>query len=102
MSQIRGQLQILLDGMLELQFEPYLDEAFQSPIITSFLYPQWPSFDFEGLYTSLASRGFVIYPGKVSSADTFRIGTIGHLWPHDVSSMLSVLREIMMALPRRD
>ena len=62
--------------MREIGFKPLVDEKYQSPIITSFIYPEeW--FDFEQLYNELKRDGFVIYPGKISKVDTFRIGNIG-------------------------
>ena len=60
-------------------FAEYLAAERQSDIITSFRYPKDPAFDFEEFYRRLAERGFVIYPGKVSHADCFRIGTIGRI-----------------------
>ena len=65
--------------MRALGFEEYLAPEHQSPIITSFRMPPDPAFDFETFYRRLAEQGFVIYPGKVSDANCFRIGTIGRL-----------------------
>lgn len=58
----------------------------QSPIITAFGYPT-PDFDFAAFYEDLKQEGFVIYPGKVSEVDTFRIGTIGEVYPDDVDRL---------------
>ena len=73
---------ILVEGMRSLGFQTLLDDAIQSPIITSFLYPH-KDFDFKAFYLALKSKGFVIYPGKISKADTFRIGNIGDVYPED-------------------
>jgi 2-aminoethylphosphonate-pyruvate transaminase len=67
----------LVSGMTRLGFEMSLARQYRSPIITAFHYPQWPGFAFRRFYDVLKGRGFVIYPGKVSRADTFRVGTIG-------------------------
>jgi hypothetical protein len=67
----------LLAGMHDLSFETYLKPADQSYIITSFRYPRHPNFSFERFYKSLNDKGYVIYPGKVGSADCFRIGDLG-------------------------
>ena len=63
------------------------------PIITSFLYPD-PKFDFDVFYSRVKARGFVLYPGKISQADTFRIGNIGEVCPDDIRRLLDVIREI--------
>lgn len=75
----------LVDGMRALGFKTLLPDASQGPIITSFLYPT-ADFDFHSFYDQLKAKGFVIYPGKISDADTFRIGNIGDIflmiWKH--------------------
>lgn len=85
----------LLVGMRALGFREYLAPERQSDIITSFHYPDDPAFLFEDFYRRLAAKGFVIYPGKVSHADCFRIGTIGNITVEDVKALL---REIWDAL----
>ena len=74
---------VLVEGLEGLGFQPLVKAEYRSPIITSFLYPQAASFSFEQLYDALKRRRFVIYPGKVSQAPTFRVGTIGHVFPDD-------------------
>lgn len=49
--------------------------------------------DFKAFYTALKSKGFVIYPGKISKADTFRIGNIGDVHPEDFARLVEVVRE---------
>jgi 2-aminoethylphosphonate-pyruvate transaminase len=85
----------LMRGMRELGFDPYLIPEYQSYIITSFRYPVHPNFDFNGFYARLSERGFVIYPGKVSGADCFRIGTIGHIFPADIGNLVAAIRELL-------
>lgn len=81
----------LVAGMVALGFEPLLDEALMSPIITSFLAPTAPGYDFKGFYERLKGAGFVIYPGKVSRADCFRIGNIGEVYPADMDRLLAAV-----------
>tara|TARA_Y100000588_G_scaffold4821_2_gene5972 strand:+ start:2034 stop:3119 length:1086 start_codon:yes stop_codon:yes gene_type:complete len=83
-----------LEGMRALGFREYVPEPLQGHIITSFLYPS-ENFDFEDFYDRLNEKGFVIYPGKVTQADCFRIGHIGHLFPKDTEALLSAVREII-------
>jgi 2-aminoethylphosphonate-pyruvate transaminase len=78
----------LVAGMQQWGFEPLLPVALHSPIITSFRYPQSSRFTFQTFYDAMKRRRFVVYPGKVSQADTFRIGTIGHVFPEDVDELL--------------
>lgn len=79
---------LLVKGMTELGFSCLLPEKLQSPIITSFNSPDNPAYDFNKFYHTLKEKGFVIYPGKVSVADTFRIGNIGHIFPDDIRSLI--------------
>ncbi|MED4452594.1 2-aminoethylphosphonate--pyruvate transaminase [Metabacillus fastidiosus] len=83
----------LVRGMKELGFTALLDEKYQSPIITSFLYPENTKFTFQQLYNSLKKHGFVIYPGKVSEVDTFRIGNIGEVYIEDIERLLDSIRQ---------
>ena len=89
----------LMSGMTELGFDPYLLPEYQSHIITSFRYPAHPNFDFNNFYARLSERGFVIYPGKVSGADCFRIGTIGHIFPADISNLVAAIRDVLSEMP---
>jgi len=85
----------LVAGMRSLGYETLVAPENQSPIITSFLYPADNRFSFDELYQALKARRFVIYPGKVSHADTFRIGTIGNVYPEDIRSLVDSLREVV-------
>ncbi len=85
---------VLMQGMEKLGFTPLLTASLRSPIISSFLYPK-PSFSFTTFYNKLKDRGFVIYPGKVSEIETFRIGTIGHVFPEDFEKLIRTIESIM-------
>ena len=86
---------ILDEGMHQMGFRQYLLPAIQGHIITSFLYPDSPDFKFDRFYNKLNERGFVIYPGKLSKADAFRIGNIGQIFPDDVKALLKAIDEVM-------
>ncbi len=81
--------------METMGFRPYLDETVQSPIITTYLYPEHPNFNFERFYQHLSDLGFVIYPGKLTTADCFRLGNIGRL---DITHMDALADAIEMTL----
>lgn len=82
---------ILVAGMAELGFAPLLPEQWQSPIITAFYSPAHPDYRFADFYRRLKGQGFVIYPGKVSQADCFRIGNIGDVTPERVRALLAAM-----------
>ena len=82
----------LAKGMDAMGFHPLLPEAVQSPIITSFLYPD-ADFNITSFYQDMKQKGFVLYPGKKSQADTFRIGNIGEVYPEDIDRLLKTIQE---------
>ena len=81
----------LVAGMAALGFAPLLPEQWQSPIITAFYSPAHPDYRFADFYQRLKAQGFVIYPGKVSQADCFRIGNIGNVTPERVCDLLAAM-----------
>ncbi len=87
--------QTLVAGMRKMGFTEYLKPEDQGPIITSFHYPDHPNFDFKRFYEALNARDFVIYPGKVSDADCFRIGNIGRIFEADVRSLLAAIADVL-------
>jgi len=93
----------LKSGMGEMGFSPYVASDIQGCIITTFLFPDDDNFDFNKFYTELSARGLVIYPGKLTKAQCFRLGTIGRLYPHDVQNLVlnvkSVLEDMGVSLP---
>lgn len=84
----------LCQGMRELGFEAYLAPEDQSSIITSFRYPKDGTFRFEDFYARLSALGYVIYPGKLSREECFRIGTIGRLSIGDIEGLLDAIRTV--------
>jgi 2-aminoethylphosphonate-pyruvate transaminase len=81
----------LLAGMKKLGFKSYLPAAVQSFIITSFLFPRDPRFTFDEFYRRVSERGCLLYPGKISQADTFRIGSIGRLFEADMRALVNAV-----------
>ncbi len=84
---------ILIEGMKAAGFDALLPRELQSPIITSFVYPS-SDFSFEDFYTKLKSYGFVLYPGKISQCDTFRIGNIGDVYPSDIENLVKIIAAV--------
>ncbi|WP_410211080.1 2-aminoethylphosphonate--pyruvate transaminase [Aquirhabdus sp.] len=86
---------LLVDGMLALGFKLVVENlAWHSPIITTFRYPQIENFSFSHLYEQLKTHGFVIYPGKVTDLDCFRIGNIGEVYPADIKLLLMAMKDV--------
>jgi len=86
---------ILVDGLRALGFETLLPDALQAPIIVTVRMPADPKFNFESFYDRLSRRGFVIYPGKLTVADSFRIGCIGRVGEHEMLGVLRAIGEIL-------
>ncbi|MGH9344321.1 MAG: 2-aminoethylphosphonate--pyruvate transaminase [Terriglobia bacterium] len=85
----------LVAGMREIGFHEYLRPRDQGYIITSFHYPDHPRFRFDEFYERLNRKGYVIYPGKLSGAQCFRIGNIGRIGQKDVRNLLSAIKETL-------
>jgi 2-aminoethylphosphonate-pyruvate transaminase len=86
---------ILVDGMRELGFQTLLPDELQAPIIVTFHMPSDPSFVFQTFYDCLGERGYVIYPGKLTVAESFRIGCIGRLGEGEMRGALNAVRETL-------
>lgn len=85
--------QVITEGMEAAGFSALLPREWQSPIITAFRYPS-ANFSFESFYGSLKKEGFVLYPGKLTSEPTFRIGSIGDVNPADMERLVHVIKSI--------
>jgi 2-aminoethylphosphonate-pyruvate transaminase len=91
----RENARVLIDGMRTMGFRPLLPDGLQAPIIVTFHMPTDPRFAFQRFYDGLKERGYVIYPGKLTVADSFRIGCIGRLYPKDMQGALAAVREVL-------
>jgi 2-aminoethylphosphonate-pyruvate transaminase len=87
--------QRLIEGTEALGLQTYLNKEDQGYIITSFLFPENPNFDFTRFYESLHQRGQVIYQGKLSDTNCFRIGNIGQLYLQDIENLLIAIKEVL-------
>ena len=83
--------QALLDGMAELGLRSFLPAAIQAPIIVTFHAPNDPRYQFKDFYERVKAKGFILYPGKLTQVETFRVGCIGHV---DASSMRAAVKAI--------
>jgi 2-aminoethylphosphonate-pyruvate transaminase len=89
---------VLVSGMRALGLRTFLPDAVQAPIIVTFHAPPDPSYVFAEFYRGVRERGFILYPGKLTAVDTFRIGCIGAIGPdamkQAVAAVADVLREM--------
>jgi 2-aminoethylphosphonate-pyruvate transaminase len=85
---------LLVEGMHQLGFSPYLSPEVQSFIITAFHCPADERFQFPEFYRRLSDKGFLIYPGKLTRAETFRIASIGRLFEADVRALLDAVAAV--------
>jgi 2-aminoethylphosphonate-pyruvate transaminase len=91
----RDNARVLIDGMRAMGFRTLLGEKLQAPIIVTFHMPSDPRFVFQTFYDGLKERGYVIYPGKLTVADSFRMGCIGRLHAKDMKGALAAVREVL-------
>ena len=94
LTRYRHNFATLAAGMRQLGFRLFLDDALQAPIIATFHAPG-EGFEFQRFYDALAQRGFLIYPGKLTQAETFRIGCIGAIGPKDFERLLDAVQTLL-------
>jgi 2-aminoethylphosphonate-pyruvate transaminase len=90
--------ELLVTGMRALGFKTLLPDELQAPIIITFHMPANPEFDFDAFYDGLKNRGYVIYPGKLTVADSFRMGCIGRLDQQQMQGALDAVKQILNQL----
>jgi len=95
LARYAGNARLLIDGMRALGFATLLPDPLQAPIIVTFHMPADPNFKFQRFYDGLKDRGYVIYPGKLTVADSFRIGCIGRLGAAEMRGALAAVREVL-------
>ncbi len=86
---------VMVKGMRGLGFETLLDDRWLSPIITTFFCPDDPAFTFDRFYELMKDMGFIIYPGKLTVVDSFRIGCIGQMDEHVMARVVAASREAL-------
>jgi len=91
-ARYRENCRLLVEGMRQQGFETLLPDRLQAPIIVTFKMPADPRFVFENFYERLREKRYVIYPGKLTAAPSFRIGCIGHLGAREMAGALAAIR----------
>jgi 2-aminoethylphosphonate-pyruvate transaminase len=88
----------LITGMTEMGFEVFLDARIQAPIIVTFHAPADPKYAFKPFYDEVKNRGFILYPGKLTEVETFRVGCIGAIGPEEMRHAVNAVRDSLRAL----
>jgi 2-aminoethylphosphonate-pyruvate transaminase len=86
---------VMVAGMRDLGFETLLKDRWLSPIIVTFFNPAHPAFDFTRFYEAMKARGFIIYPGKLTVVDSFRVGCIGRMDEHVMRRVVAAAGEAL-------
>ncbi len=99
---------VLIDGMAALGFVPFLRPVHQAPVIVTFHAPADPRYAFRPFYDAVKRRGFILYPGKLTEVETFRVGCIGAIGSAEMRQMVHAVADAMAELgiaggaPRRE
>jgi 2-aminoethylphosphonate-pyruvate transaminase len=86
---------VMVEGMRELGFETLLKDRWLSPIIVTFFNPSHPNFEFARFYELMKKRGFIIYPGKLTVVDSFRVGCIGRMDENVMRQVVKAAKETL-------
>ncbi len=101
-ARYRANCRLLIEGMRGLGFQTLLPDNLQAPIIVTFHCPRDPHFEFEAFYDHLRAKGYVIYPGKLTVADTFRIGCIGAIGAEQINGLLDAVANTLVEISVTD
>ena len=92
----------LVDGMAALGFRPFLDASIQAPIILTFHAPADAGYEFKAFYGAVRDRGFILYPGKLTQVETFRVGCIGAIGPDEMRQAVHAIADALAGLGIRE
>jgi 2-aminoethylphosphonate-pyruvate transaminase len=88
----------LIDGMRAIGLKPFLPAEHQAPIIVTFHAPDHPAYDFKRFYAAAKARGFMLYPGKLTTVETFRVGCIGAIGPVEMRQAVQATAEALVEM----
>jgi 2-aminoethylphosphonate-pyruvate transaminase len=89
---------MLIAGMKEMGFRPFLDARIQAPIIVTFHAPADARYAFKAFYDKVRDKGFILYPGKLTQVETFRVGCIGAIGPDEMRHAVNAVRDALAEL----
>lgn len=94
--------QALLDGMAALGLRSFLPAAIQAPIIVTFHAPKDPRYQFKDFYERVKAKGFILYPGKLTRVETFRVGCIGHVDAAGMRAAVKAIGDVLQKMCRSE
>ena len=94
-ARYRKNCDALIRGMGELGFRPFLPAAVQAPIIVTFHAPADARYDFKTFYGKVRERGYILYPGKLTQVETFRVGCIGAIDDNEMRNVVTAVGEVL-------
>jgi 2-aminoethylphosphonate-pyruvate transaminase len=86
---------MLVSGMKALGFRPFLDAAIQAPIIVTFHAPADTRYTFREFYDRVREKGYILYPGKLTQVETFRVGCIGAIGPDEMRQAVNAIGDTL-------
>jgi len=95
LARYRKNCDTLLAGMTEMGFKLFLKPEIQAPIILTFHAPPDPAYNFKEFYARVRDKGFILYPGKLTAVETFRVGCIGAIGPDEMRQAVNVVRDTL-------
>src|SRR5689334_5965566 len=91
-ARYRKNCDTLIDGMAALGFRTFLPRDLQAPVIVTFHAPSDPNYAFKAFYEKVKARGYVLYPGKLTQVETFRVGCIGAIDSNEMRNVVSAVK----------
>jgi 2-aminoethylphosphonate-pyruvate transaminase len=101
LARYQANCRALVEGMRALGFRTYLDDAVQAPIIVTFHAPADPAYQFKAFYEAARDRGYILYPGKLTQVETFRVGCIGAIDANEMRNVVSAVTQVLADLGLR-
>ena len=95
LSRYADNCRTLISGMAALGLKPFLQPEVQAPVIVTFHAPAHPAYDFKRFYDGTKARGFILYPGKLTQVETFRVGCIGAIGSNEMKQAVAAVAETM-------
>src|SRR6266513_4713051 len=91
----------LIAGMARLGLRSFLPAAIQAPIIVTFYAPDTPHYSFKSFYDAVKAHGYVLYPGKLTTLETLRVGCMGQLGERGIAGAIDAVGKVLAQLQAR-
>ncbi len=85
----------LIEGLARLGLKSFLPAAIQAPIIVTFHAPETAKYQFKAFYDAVKRRGYILYPGKLTTLETFRVGCMGQMGPRGIQGAVDAVADVL-------